>query len=456
MKAHALKTRGIKHLVDLGINDFIEVLQDIKSFDISEKVDGSHLQFGVDRSGFFTGREIMGGSRVYDCADYPLSYATTFQRSAHMALESVLNEMQDVGLGLDDLIETEILFGKLPNAVPYDSEVNRIIFLRRVDGDINLNRLREKLEGKRVSVQILTPRTKDGKSVELIKETHVWEFSQTPTFPVSNHLANSVKERLNAFESYLDRNSYIQGFNVKDIMTIPLNKRTESVSPENWKNIKAQIKESRQECLSVVNIYKSKINEVLLDELVRKMKSSFGPDLKDGGWIEGVVFRHNKTGFQFKVVDRDMFSATKDFLWEYRNKIKTRSRSVNDNNLSFLGETLSVLASSLNLPQMATTRCRTYLKEGVRVSHSVKFDETAAYWHNFLSYRQLQLNKVLENYNNSYKDLSLTVNDKTFKYCDVTHEKTLQVFHIMQEKINSLQRGIKNAKTTNDLLMMLI
>ena len=45
---------GIDHFEDLAIQDFLNAMRNFEQFEISEKIDGSNLQFGYDEEGFYT------------------------------------------------------------------------------------------------------------------------------------------------------------------------------------------------------------------------------------------------------------------------------------------------------------------------------------------------------------------------------------------------------------------
>ena len=133
-------TEGITHIEDLGVQEFLDALYNFEKFEISEKIDGSNLQFGYDEQGFYTSRETKGDAeRLRSESEYEKEYNTTFQRSAHLALEKAIPSLLKSGhLKQGDAVEVEVLYGVLPNAVPYNEGINRIIFLRPTNGNPNL------------------------------------------------------------------------------------------------------------------------------------------------------------------------------------------------------------------------------------------------------------------------------------------------------------------------------
>jgi len=457
MKLSTINSSSIVHIEDLKIPVFIDVIKKLKNFVISEKVDGSCLQFGMDNVGFFTGRENRGGDRVYECADYPLNYATTYQRSAHLALEKVLDHLKDAGLGVGDLIEAEILFGKLPNVVPYDTNVNRIILLRKIEGDCKLDDIRERLIGLRVEVQISAPRTIDGKSVRISDETHVWEFAQTPTFSVSSDAMKDVNAALAKFEEYLNQPSIIPELTVRDVLTCPLNKRHQSVPPENWKNVKVEIKNIRNECNSIVDAYYKDVKSELLQKLVRQTASAFGPSIDEGGWVEGVVCEHKHTKQRFKIVDKDKFGKVKDFLWDQRNQLRRLPASTSEQNLSFMGNIYMTMANSIGVPELGTIYGYLRKRKGVMhiLDESITFDEIKTLWLSLMDQKEKELDNLLEDYLETYTNVSEVICGQTFTVNYEIYERDLQEFTNTYSKINSLRDHIYMSKTLEHLVNIL-
>src|SRR5690606_21069841 len=103
-------SRGITHIEDLEIKEFLDVVRDLKKYTVTEKVDGSQILFGIDERGFYTSRESKGGARVYSAEDYELKFSSSYMRSAHLLLEHVLPTLRDAGLHPGNQVEAEVLF----------------------------------------------------------------------------------------------------------------------------------------------------------------------------------------------------------------------------------------------------------------------------------------------------------------------------------------------------------
>ncbi len=162
-------SNGISHIEDLPIKEFIEILTNFKQYNITEKVDGAQLLFGIDSVGFYTSRETKGGTRIYNEADYGITFASTYMRSSHKLLEQMLPYLKGAGLKSGDQVEAEVLYGELPNVVPYSADTNYLIFLRTTEGTVNIDRLQQKLDGQSVSVSLVSPFTDNGRTIEYLE-----------------------------------------------------------------------------------------------------------------------------------------------------------------------------------------------------------------------------------------------------------------------------------------------
>jgi hypothetical protein len=465
---------GITHIEDLAIDELISALRNFEEYEISEKIDGSNLQFGYDGDGFYTSRESKAGDeRMRSVDDYPIQYSTTFQRSAHLALEKVMpliirSEFFTTG----DAVEVEVLFGKLPNAVPYNDDANRIIFLRPISGNPDIEGLSDLLEGQRIRVEVDAPFSLNGKTMDIRPERHVWEFAQTPTVNgnevVKGEAKQELESKLDEIETFLKQPSGIGGFSNAEAISLPLNKRPEGISTSEWKEAKEAIKSLRKKFYDVSDDgtptgFKQDIKEFLLKRLVRTIGSAFGPEVSDGGWIEGVVFRHKDTNQMFKVVDKDMFTAVKKFIWKVRDELSEKPKSVNTIS-SFMGKVLVGLGTSLGIPELGTFQAKRALKKHgstreeilSNLSKEIDFDNTKSYWEKFITDQQEKFNKELDKYIKGRKDLSFTANDRTFKYDDEVHARTLQVFESVNRILKGFLENTRKAKSAEDLIMLLV
>ena len=205
-EARLILKEGITHIDDqkVPVDKFINVLKRLEEFEVTEKVDGANLWMGLDmEDNFYTSRGKKEGGQFYSQDDWGSDFKDTGFKSAHAALEHKAKDMKDSGLNPGDIIEVEVLFGDKPNAIPYWP--NQIIFLRRIEGDPDIEGIADALEGKRSEVQVNNvPFTNDGESIEREDQNHSWSFSKVQKYePDMAELKSALDTKINALENFL-------------------------------------------------------------------------------------------------------------------------------------------------------------------------------------------------------------------------------------------------------------
>ena len=474
MKSVDIKSSNIDYIEDMAIEHFLSSLRNYEIFEVSEKIDGSHIWFGIDEHGFFVSRESKGEERYRDVEDYPFRFNTTYIRSAHLALEKVLPIMVKQGLSEGDIIQAEVLFGNIPNIIKYSEDKNEIVLLEVVEGDVDLDKLANSLEDVNVDVELPVPYTTDGKQILIEEAIHEWVFVKNPSYSLDTVLNveffKELDEELDKIEDFLHEKSGIGNFNNLEVLTLPLIKRPSSVPVGEWNSIKNKIKDKRKELNELLygdDGYVSNVKQMLLQELVHNVASHFGPAVEDGGWIEGVVLKNKKTGKKVKLVDKDLFNEARKFLWGVRNKLKEKPRSLK-NVTSLLGKTLVGYASALGHPELGTAQATRYLKKFGNSSEEItknivdgiNFESTKKYLINFLSRQEKMLDTMRDYYIRSKDNLKKTVNTGSISlslaYDKDIDLKTLQVFADMYELLAYIKSEVIKAKTPEELLYILV
>jgi len=454
-------SRGISHIEDISAGEIIEILTNLTNFQITEKVDGAQILFGIDENGFYTSRETKGGIRIYNEADYGITFSSTYMRSTHKLLEQMLPVLRGAGLRPGDQVEAEVLYGELPNVVPYSADTNYLIFLRTTEGAVNIDRLKQKLDGRAVSVSLVSPFTDDGKSITLREEENTWKFARVPIIEKTYNiqLLNRCITKMNIYLSSIDSFT-LQPLGI--ILETPLNKVPDWVAPGTWKYVKEYIKERRENIR--VSLYEDHIlplKETLLNSFVRNSSSAFGPSIKEGGWIEGVVLRDIKTGRMVKLVDKDIFGTVRESAWAYRNKISESAKGI-DGNHSFLASTYISMATALGHPTLGTIQAKGYLRKAgtineeriANISANVDFTNVRNYWLHLLEQREEVLIEELNKYE---KETTKTANgDRHRVFENAIKQRTLQTFAQTFERIHDLQEASLQSRSKEDLLRVLV
>lgn len=290
----------ISHIEDLPPEEFLHNVKNIAQLIASEKLDGANLVVGFDMEGrLYTSRETKGGERMYKNTA-PKRPADNGFCAAFTALND--DEIRPILRGIlknGDAIECELLFGRQPNAIVYGS--NYIAFLRAIPGDNSehpdqnkIQQLNSELKGHSVRVEISAISTIDGS--ELITRDQALVFKFTSTVFIDNfefHKVN-LKQELHDFEEWLKQNP-----------------------PGKFK--------SKKEFADAASKFMLPIKEKLVDDILRYRK----PGLRDTEvepneniGIEGIVVLDPKTGKQFKIIDKSVFTIINQFNHAIRNEIK--------------------------------------------------------------------------------------------------------------------------------------
>jgi len=445
-------SKGITHIEELDTSDFLRVLTNLVEYEVTEKVDGSQILFGIDDKGFYTSRETKGGDRVYAVEDYNIHFSTTYRRAAHKLLESVLPQLKEAGLKPGDQVEAEVLYGELPNVVPYSADSNYLIFLRTTEGSVNIDRLKQKLDGHSLSVTLKAPITEDGKSVVLVEKADHWTFSRVPQISVEYaRVQRLVEKKLKVMRAYLLEVTYA-GIPNMTIEKTPLNRIPAWCPQSDWKTVKEELKVHKERVKFELDEMKMEIKELLLDHFVRKYSSMFGPI--EGGWIEGVVLKHRENGSMVKIVDKKTFGVIREFAWKIRNDLTDRPRGVNDN-YSFMGEVSVGLATALGHPELGTIQCKKYSKQ--MVLEDISIGNIKEYMLSFLEKKKVELGNKLDKYEEEKHKLVLKVVEGTFKdtfvYADTgIDRRTRETFASVYEQIQVLMDKISTAQSQDDLI----
>lgn len=484
-EAKLLLTEGISHINDqkIPLDKFIEILKNIKDFEVTEKVDGANLWFGFDMEGkLYTSRGKKEGGEFYNQHDWGSDFKDTGFKSAHAALKNSKNEIATAGMNPGDIIEVEILFGDKPNAIPYWP--NQIIFLRIIEGDPDLVQIADALEGKIVISEVENvPYTDDGRTIERRNESHEWIFSKVQKYDVDiNKLEKELSDHIAKLETFLLKS------NIANL--IIQNKDGTTGKPTNIEVLalratKPEIKEAKELVLDVIDGNRDpvtgkrstkgggmrvEIKEILLNNLVRSAQSNLGPSIEDGGWIEGVVLR--RTGIDgtdelFKVVDQDIFTSVNAFNHQVRNFLtgKHKGPDTPEKAAGILGNLLRKMANVINHPLLGTIQAKRYLKKLGNtsqeivsiVAQDIDVSNIKEKWTVDITKTAKIVDNLLDQYNDQVSNKEFVdATGRTHKYDETIHNRTLQVFAELVRDFAAWKKAITEATTGEDLVMVLI
>lgn len=466
MKIKEALSENIIHIEDLQVEQFIDAIRNLNQFEITEKIDGFNLKFSIDESGFFTFGK--GDRHIYDVEDWGTEFRYTGFKSAHKALEKMLPKMLKSGaLHEGDVIEVEVLFGKLPNTVPYLSETNKIILLRRLEGTANLDKLKEVLDGVTIDVSIDTPYTTDGLTIQEKQAVHSWTFSKTPQILIPNSLSPKknvkLEQKLQKLQKYLTNSAGLMHFTNAEILALKMNRKPENVDSGTWKNIKETLKLKKSEIKEKVDSFKLELKQTLLNELIRNIHSDFGPNIKDGGWIEGVVLKHKEKFNLVKIVDKDMFTALNKFNWHVRNQIGGNPKGI-DSVESVIGHIKVALGNVVGHPHLGTQQRKRYIKKhdltAEKMAAEIDFDDAKKRFGKILSIGGKTLKKFYiayqETKGSTFKDVDFGNVKRRFHINAALDEKNLEAFAELFYLIQKMKDRVKEAQNAEDLVKVIL
>ncbi len=325
--------RGIPHLENLPPSQFLDVIENIAIYTITEKLDGANLVFGFAVNGTpYTSRQTKGGKLHYKVESYSNRPANNGFKQAHLALIKEEAALRGV-IGNGEAVEVEVLYGRQPNAIVYGS--NQIAFLRMVPGSngeapdqTKIAKLKETMEGISVFVSTNATVTRDG--IDLYEEavTESWTFAVAPTIDPIKFVAVDLAT-LDVYKNWLKVRVW-PGITNEDIFNCKLNRIRKDDLPEGV--TKDILKEAREKVREIVLEQHLRFKACFVD-LLRKLEPTFrdvhleGTERNIG--IEGVVLRHPETEAQIKIVDKENFTAINQFNHAIRNEIRATSNVPN-------------------------------------------------------------------------------------------------------------------------------
>ena len=466
MKINQILNEGIIHIEDLPVEKFIRTIRNINKHSFTEKIDGFNMRFGIDENGFYS--KTKSGDAKRDASDYGNEFRYTGFKAAHNALVSILpNLLKENLISIGDEIEVEVLFGQLPNTVPYNNEKNRIIFLKVKKGTADILRIKEALQDVETNVEIESPVTRDGKTIESENRSFNWVFTSVPRkkrISVQNvSKLRKLNKKLQSLESYLEKKSSVANFRNVEILALPLNRKPKDLQGKNWKEIKELIRSERDHIRKEVMNFKLDIKEDLLNELVRNTSSEFGPEIENGGWIEGIVLSNTENSELIKLVDKDIFTALNEFNWHVRNKISANAKGTKKVD-TLIGKIKVSLAKSIGHSELGTQQKNRYIEKNnisvEDISKDINFDKTKKKFEVILDKGENLLNKyfdLYEKYKDSMsKELDFGEFKREFKIDDSLNEKNLEAFAELYELIRHMKYRVKNSSNSSDLVRILI
>jgi hypothetical protein len=471
MQIHRL-TESIQHVEDLPVDEFIGVIKNITNLQAQEKLDGANLWMGIDDQGkFFTSREGKrhGSERRYGQTDWPKVSTNNQFRAAHAALEKVQDQIKQI-LKPGDMVEVEVLFGAQPNAISYGSGKSLIAFLRGVlnTPDEKASQLATKLHNQLIEVQVEVVESSDGSELQSNTQNIKFQFTSPQKIDSAKLDTQAVQSGLNKLEKFLLSASGVEGLTNSELATLSLN----SVPKEK----RFAAKQARDEVLAKIKTdFKEPIKAAILTVASKELRADLQDTKSAEGGIEGIVLRDPETGKQFKVVDKDVFSAINKFNQSVRAEIQGPLNTVDpdaslDARGGLVGELRIDIADFLGNPEMAKPSFVRKILEPIKGNSPEdairNFAKTLPSANDvegakkkitaLIKVAQQKLADKLQNFKDNRGEYKLTLkNGKEVSLSDDTVKKTLATFAEAKRNMNLLADKINDSKNMAQLLAVL-
>jgi len=465
-------SRGISHLEDLPVSEFVRVLRSLDEFTITEKLDGANLVFGFDNNGvLYTSRETKKGKRYYSADEYPPIPEFDGFRAAHSMLEHTKAHLKNV-LESGEAVEAEILFGRQPNAIVYGK--NRVVCLRMLPGDNSLapdqNRITEITETMShlgtLTLESVITESEDGRTFVSDSREQEWEFSTVPVVDTELFTNVDISDDLYEMERFLRRGSF-DSYTVNEMIHLNLNK----IKKEHRPRFKAERGRLRE---NLKTKYILPIKEKFLNEVLRSIKPAFqegeiSPHEDIG--IEGVVLLNPNTLDQIKIVDKEVFTTINEFNHAIRNQIKRTIKGRRQfpgvtlgTEVGVFNEVLIAIADRLELPGLGdplTIKRTLKAHQGVDEHHTMmNLMKAISRTHitalvddleQILTRGIVSLQESLNTYNASWRSYNFTTTSgKELIYNEEINRRTLISFATAHKELDEMRRRVVEADSYAD------
>lgn len=408
---------SIKHIEDLPITDLIHVLENMKDYDIREKMDGANLAFGIDDSKkLFTSRELKNSraNRIYKATDWPNTNASTQFQAAHFALEQQLPIIQSV-LEPNDLIQIEVMFSNQPNTVNYNKDDNSYIVLINSLLPEKVDQLFQKLKSTESKVDLMVPSSSDGKTITTSQQSFTFKFIEPVKIDTSKLPEAVIQKTLKELKEFLTQST--DSVSNETVLTTPLNKVEASIR-DKVKTLRSQVQKTVDETILVP------FKKSLLEQFIHKLPSELS---NDQFGIEGVVLTHGDS--VVKIVDKELFTKRNEFNQSYRKQLSSTIKSTDPNaELELKGGLIGDL--KLKMADLLGNIEWAHISKVASAIEEVKGETTVNTIENFA--------KELEKHNPDYQAVRIKMLS-LIKACKTEMEKSLTEFTGTEHKLGEYQ-----------------
>jgi hypothetical protein len=300
---------SITHFEDMPVQDIYDSLD--LNWRVSEKLDGSFMEFGLDDQGvFYTKRK--GGLPCYHVDDWPEEcWATTYRLAHHVAEQVVEALVVENAIAAGQNLGAEIIRGYMPNCIPYvlSKEAN-LLMITAVNYAVPPS-FYSVAKDFRCQFHSETRMSLDGDSDVMPMMHNIWLVDinhQIDKDLVKARLGQYAKRLKTILDIWFPRASAIEGFTNREVLEINLGKKHPNTGSRKWAELRPALKFEREQLQEIFRGMILMFKDTAIRVLVHQQPSTVGV----GSFKEGAVVVHD--GKMFKLVDRDMFTSANKFV----------------------------------------------------------------------------------------------------------------------------------------------
>lgn len=468
-----IKLGSIQHFEDVPLKEKMFFMEHLSDFSITEKLDGTSFDFGIDSEGlFFTSRYTKGNAnKIYDPLDWGESGASNVFRTAHNVLSQYAESFKNY-LTPDITVSVEILYGKQSNVVVYGKDdLSYIAILDIVGYDGNsvtlIDKILDATNKKIITINDSVLFSSDGKSLQHKSIISKWKLIKSPTVDIKQIQALKFGTIYNEMKKYLDAdNETLHSYEATLTNMDVYNKDDKDLD----KKYKKMFNEEYDIVFDIVNDYLTQIKNVFVEYVTHK-KSALGTN--DSSGIEGIVCTNYDTGVRFKIVDKNEFTNINKFYHQVRDMVKSSIKTDDEAKDIILrggiyGNMRIRIAKLFNVDGMSNSK---NLKKIFRKFKMENYEATIKNFVSSLRYSDntalqkkiyavinttiTELDESLNTFKTTWKDYTYTYDGKEVKYNEEIYNRTLLHYAETYKNMSALMESVKKPKSMIGLVHVL-
>lgn len=308
---------GITHFEDLPLDQICEALD--LNWIISEKLDGTFIEAGLDSQGVYYTRR-KGGEPIYSVDSLPEECWTSTYRAAHMALAGLTEALYEA-----DAIEPgqyfgcEVMEGNQPNTAIYKqyADITGVIYVTTTSFTPSTT-FYQIVETYKASFHVNRLLSQDGNRIIQFDSMDRWDVKLNyvvgPDLIKKELSVNATRVKILLLD-WLDDTSNVDGFTVREVLDINLGSKHPNTGNRKWTELRAELKRERARLQDKLNSLMCLFKDNALAVLLPYVRTQIS---HNGGIQEGIVVKMSNSDQPFKLVNRPEFTRLNLFTHQVK------------------------------------------------------------------------------------------------------------------------------------------